>query len=253
MRLLALLLPLQKCYNKSRSTLSLTGDDSMTRFYTGFINYGTLIVFMQTLFAHGVDKLNYWKGQSSLSEKSYHRDNNSKKSGPPRKLSFQQEFLLVMMWLRLGLLELHLAKIFKISTSSVSRIINTWTEFLYEHTKSLVQWPKIDQVIRNLPGHFVHFPNVLIVFDCTEFYMEIPSSLSAQNLTWSEYKHSNTLKVLIGVTPDGHVGYIGEIWGGRASDRHIVIAEKVLERIPVGLAAMADKVKFYVKKKVLRD
>ena len=67
--------------------------------------------------------------------------------------------------------------------------------------------------------------------------MERPSGLEAQCITWSEYKHHNTIKCLIAVTPDGQVIYVSSPWGGRASDRHIVEKEKT----PEGMAIMADK------------
>lgn len=53
-----------------------------------------------------------------------------------------------------------------------------------------------------------------IVIDATEFFCEKPSSLIAQNLTWSEYKHHITFKVLIGVAPNGLVTFISCVWGG---------------------------------------
>ena len=34
-----------------------------------------------------------------------------------------------------------------------------------------------------------------------EVFIEIPSNLEARSLTWSTYKHHNTIKFLIGITP----------------------------------------------------
>lgn len=82
--------------------------------------------------------------------------------------------------------------------------------------KSLIALPTKEQILANLPASFIEMPDVRIVIDATEFFCEKPSSLTSQFLTWSEYKHHNTYKVLIGVAPNARVR------GGHTSDRHIV-------------------------------
>ena len=67
----------------------------------------------------------------------------------------------------------------------------------------------------NLPRAFMDFSNTQIVLDCTEIVIEKPSSLMAQWQTWSDYKHNNTVKLLIGVTPNGTVNFVSRLWGGR--------------------------------------
>ena len=86
-------------------------------------------------------------------------------------------------------------------------------------------------------------PQVRIVIDATEFFCEKPSSLVAQNLTWSEYKHHNTFKVLIGVAPNGLVTFISRVWGGHTSDRHIVQkdGDLLIPRLEPGDIILADK------------
>ena len=39
--------------------------------------------------------------------------------------------------------------------------------------------------------------------------------------TWSQYKHYNTIKYLISVTPQGVISFISNGWGGRTSDKYI--------------------------------
>uniref|UniRef100_A0A1X7SE54 DDE Tnp4 domain-containing protein n=1 Tax=Amphimedon queenslandica TaxID=400682 RepID=A0A1X7SE54_AMPQE len=39
--------------------------------------------------------------------------------------------------------------------------------------------------------------------------------------TYSSYKHHNTVKYLIGITPQGIVSYILEGWGGRTSYKYL--------------------------------
>ena len=43
-----------------------------------------------------------------------------------------------------------------------------------------------------------------VILDCAEVYIERPKSLINQACTWSEYKHHNTIKFLVGISPTGY-------------------------------------------------
>ena len=43
----------------------------------------------------------------------------------------------------------------------------------------------------------------------------------ARSQTWSNYKHHNTVKFLIGMTPQGYISFISKGWGGRVSDKYL--------------------------------
>ena len=218
----------------------LAQSDDKVRFYTGFVNFQMCMLMFRSLLHHGADRLNYWRGESSVGERKYH-SKDQKKSGPVRGLRLEDEFLLLCMRLRLGLLQEHLADVFKVSGSTVSRILNTWVNFAYDTSKNLVPWPTTEQILYNLPRAFMDFSNTQIVLDCTEIFIEKPSSHVAQWQSWSEYKHNNTVKLLIGVTPNGTVNFISRMWGGRASDRHITMHSGLIPRLDPGMVVMADK------------
>jgi hypothetical protein len=214
--------------------------DEKTRFYTGFVSFGMFLYMFNLMMSHGADKLNYWDGENSLKEKPYHQS-NVKKPGPKRTLRAIDEFLMLCMKLRLNLLHETLGDLFCVSTSTVSRILNTWINFCYDHSLSLVTWPTLEKIMQCLPPHFNDYPHCTIILDCTEVFIEKPSSLSAQWLTWSEYKHHNTVKILIGVTPNGMVNFVSRLWGGRASDRHITQHDNFLPKLQPNTTIMADK------------
>ena len=87
---------------------NLEGNDAKTKFYTGIVNFGTLMLLFNSIAKVAV-KLKYWQGKDSLKEKSYLTDEGRQKPGPQRKMRLIDEFVMVMMRLRLGLLEQDLA------------------------------------------------------------------------------------------------------------------------------------------------
>ena len=53
-------------------------------------------------------------------------------------------------------------------------------------------------------------------------FIERPKLLINQACTWSEYKHHNTIKFLVGISPTGYITFLSDCYGGRAKDRYIV-------------------------------
>ena len=145
------------------------------------------------------------------------------KSGPARKLILVREFLLVLMRLRLGLLVEDLTFRFCVSAGKVSQIVITWVILLSKELKSLIIWPSRARIRSTLPDCFKRlYPNVRTIIDCSEIFFDTPSSLDVQACLWSDYKHHCTVKFLIAITPNGAVSWLSPLYGGRASDIHIV-------------------------------
>jgi len=51
----------------------------------------------------------------------------------------------------------------------------------------------------------------------------------ARTETWSQYKHHNTAKFLIGITPQGVTSFISQGWGGRVSDKYLTEQSDLLD------------------------
>ena len=73
------------------------------------------------------------------------------------------------------------------------------------------------------------------------YFIEKTSNFLAKSCTWSQYKHYNTAKYLISITPQGVISFISNGWGGRASDKYIVENSGYLKYISPGDFVLADR------------
>ena len=79
------------------------------------------------------------------------------------------------------------------------------------------------------------------MIDCFEMFIERPSNLMARSQTWSQHKHHNTIKYLIGITPQGSVSFISKGWGGRTSDKYVTNNSGVLNKLLPEDVVLADR------------
>ena len=94
----------------------LNGDDGKVKFYTGLPTYATLMAIFNFVSTH-------IPVSSSAS------------------LSNFQQFLIVLMKLRLNLFDKDLAYRFGISQPSVSRYFRKWIDIMFLQLQPLVKWP----------------------------------------------------------------------------------------------------------------
>lgn len=214
--------------------------DCDVRLFTGFQNAESFALIFEFLYPN-VITMNYWKGRKqigTISEKSVVRI----QTHGNRKLKPEEEFFMVMQRLRLGLLTEYLALVFKVSPSVVSSVLFTWLRLMALELKFLISWPDRIKVLRNMPDSFrKYYSKCRVIIDCTEFFIETPSSLEVQTLCWSEYKHHSTIKILVGITPNGCFSFISDSYGGKASDKFIVEDSGFLRLLQPGDQVMADR------------
>ena len=82
---------------------------------------------------------------------------------------------------------------------------------------------------------------VAAIIDCFEIFIERPSNLYAREQTWSSYKHNNTVKYLIAITPQGSVSFISDGWGGRTSDIHLTVNSNFTNNLLPGDIVLAAR------------
>ena len=79
------------------------------------------------------------------------------------------------------------------------------------------------------------------IIDCSEIFIQRPKNLTARAQTWSNYKHNNTVKYLIAISPSGAVMYLSSGWGGRVSDKQITIDSGFIDKLEAGDCYLADR------------
>ncbi|KAM7287876.1 uncharacterized protein ISCGN_031567 [Ixodes scapularis] len=214
---------------KTFSAERFKDDDSSIQFYTGLQSYG-----------HFKGLLQYVASESDGANP----DHPSREArGRRHKLSQEDQLFMTLVKLRLGHFHMHLAHIFNVSTSTVSRAFGTWVNLLYVRLSELAWWPPRDIVDSTMPEEFkARYPTTRVIIDATEVRCEVSSSLVLQSGTYSPYKSTNTLKGLIGISPNGLVSFVSELFTGSASDRELVIRSGFLEQeFAPGDTVMADK------------
>ena len=72
----------------------------------------------------------------------------------------------------------------------------------------LLIWPSSKRVYNYLPS-----PKTTSVINNTEFHIKKSMSPTAQVLTYSSYKHKNTFKALVSITPSGAINFISDLSG----------------------------------------
>ena len=196
----------------------LEQDKEMVLFLTGIPNY----VLLMSLF-------------SFLSESVSHTHRNC--------LTAFQEFLLTMMRLRFNLPFQDLAYHFNISKSTASRTFDKWIDVMATVLKFLIKWPNREELQKTMPTDFVQVygRKVAVIVDCFEVFIERPGDLLACASTWSNYKHHNTIKFLIGICPQGAISFISKAWGGRTSDKYLTENCHILNRLLPGDIVLADR------------
>ena len=107
----------------------------------------------------------------------------------------------------------------------------------------LIFWPERDQLWKTMPVCFqcLFGKKVTVIIDCFEVFIEKPSNLLARDQTFSNYKHHNTIKILIGITPQGSSSFVSESWGGCNSDKFLTENCRFLDKLEPGDVVMADR------------
>ena len=108
--------------------------------------------------------------------------------------------------------------------------------------KKLIVWPNCDYLHKTMPNCFQESfgKKVATIIDCFVVFIECPSNLEACCATWSNYKHKNTLKILLGIVSLSVVAFVSESWDGCVSDKHLNEHCGIFSHLSPGDVVLAD-------------
>ncbi|KAK6196412.1 hypothetical protein SNE40_001643 [Patella caerulea] len=211
------------------------------QYWTGFPNYETFLALFEFL-EPLAQNMKYWRGNTTLQTENFTKVYTNK-PGPDRKMSLLDEFFLTMVRLKSPLLTEDLAQRFSISTGNVSSIFSSWINLMYCDLKLLCELPTRNITEENKSHAMGSYKDVRVILDCTELFVQNPSKLEEKKQFFSNYKHHNTFKFLVGISPQLGITYVSRAYGGRASDKHITSdSADLLQRLETDKGSvMADR------------
>ena len=213
---------------------NVKNDDDKFQFWTNLPNYSVfsaLVTYLKTRCNDG--NLCYWRGSST------NASGSTSTKGPSRKFTFEEELFIVLVKLKTGNFNEDLSHTFDTSVGHISTIFSTWINFLNNELKALFEMQSSESDVAEC---YESFENLKVVLDCTELMLQRASNLDARKRTFSNYKHHDTVKFLVGLSPNLAVNYVSRAWGGRASDKHITLnSEELITGLKPGETVMADR------------
>ena len=181
-------------------------------YFTGFRDYEHFR-FVFNLLGESVSSLNYGSRRSDLNV-----------------IDAENAFFLTLYKLRRGTPDAELGFHFGMSDRQVGVIFATWINFLFFEMKDWGISPR-DRVESD----------VQLILDCTEMKIAQPADPVWQQMTYSNYKGTNTMKTLVGIDAKGMVNFVSDAFGGAYSDRAILEKSGVLNYLCPGDVLLVDR------------
>ena len=103
-------------------------------------------------------------------------------------------------------------------------------------------WPSREMVNAHMPKCFKDaYPSTRVILDATEIRIQKPTLSEFQQMTFSNYKNTNTYKVLISISPSGAITFVSKVYPGAILDTDLTIESGILDLLNSGDSVMADR------------
>ena len=130
-----------------------------------------------------------------------------------------------------------------ISETLVRKIFTTYIQLMYKVFLDMqdIMLPTRGKLKRFLPKVFKTLKDVRCVVDCTEFRVETSRNYARQGNTYSSYKHTNTFKCPIAVTPNDGACFVSVLFEGDIDDVQIFQEFGIIKHIRPHDVILADR------------
>ncbi|KXJ07749.1 hypothetical protein AC249_AIPGENE7433 [Exaiptasia diaphana] len=131
----------------------------------------------------------------------------------------------------------------ELKTKVENTVIYQVTALMYRvfRDMSKVMFPSKEILQKCLPPVFKTIKRIRCSVDCTEFRVETARNFARQGNTYSSYKHANTFKCLIAVTPNGGSCFVSDLYEGDISDVQIFEQSGILKHIEPQDVILVDR------------
>ena len=124
--------------------------------------------------------------------------------------------------------------------STISHTLKQWIPLHARQLERLIQWPQTAIGLSEYP--YSCTPNTIGIIDGTEIFIKMPSNLTTQKSSWSDYKSYSTVKYLVAIDPfTGVFTCVSSGYSGNASARFIVENSTFLDYLQPGQHILANR------------
>ena len=212
--------------------------------FTSLDSYGTLVRLTDAIFGESETAPGGYTSREILEMQ--------KNQGVPTKrgqlgrlpaLNRMNRTFVSLMWLRQGLSFEALGSLFGVSPVTISRSIKCVLPVMSNFFKSFFPFPKRVDILKDAPPVFKEClgHDICFIIDGMEVQIQVSSNRTVQHVTYSNYKHYNTAKFLVAITPDGYIAYVSKAYGGRVSDVDLTRGCGFMDLLEPNSHVLADK------------
>ena len=186
-----------------------------------------------------LESIHYWTGKDCPTK-------DNARTGPKSDFPSREKLFICLLRLKRGFTVKTLSALLstpdrKIEPSHVRKIFTTFIQLMYVTFRDMqnFMFPQRDQLSKFLPKVFKTMRKIRCVVDCTEFRVECSRNFARRD-TFSSYKHTNTFKYLIAVTPNGGACFISDLLQGDISAVRIFEESGIMKHLKPFDLVLAD-------------
>lgn len=188
-----------------------------------------------------LETINYWTGKDCPATE-------NARTGPKSEFSTREKLYICLLRLKRGCTLETLAALLStpersIDKSYVREIFTTFIQLMYVTFRDMQEFifPERAHLSKFLPKVFKTMKKIRCVVDCTEFRVECSRNFARQGNTFSSYKHTNTFKCLIAVTPNGGACFVSDLLEGDIDDVQIFKESGLMKHLQPHDVVLADR------------